>query len=234
MFIEFFGDLSLYQAMGIKVAVAGTLGLILGVERESKLKGAGLKTNMLICLGACLFVSVSLMIIPQGHVADPNRLAAQVVSGIGFLGAGAIMKGKEGVSGLTTAATIWLSAAIGVSVGCGYIGIASIFTITVVVVLRVIDPLFTKLQPKKDFVLRITSHESVKNKVVRMFDKLDASVIEVHERNSVDDNYIYLKIACYLSPKCLKDIQGRVQDMFQVDEVTSNSPLVSKKKRSAA
>jgi putative Mg2+ transporter-C (MgtC) family protein len=98
------------------------LGGIIGFERELAGKPAGLRTNILICIGAALLMDVSLRVgIIEGHrVGDPGRIAAQIVSGIGFLGAGTILQGQGVVTGLTSAATIWVVAAIGMTVGAGF------------------------------------------------------------------------------------------------------------------
>lgn len=136
--IELLGPVNVYLGMGIEIITAVLLGGIVGMERQVSNKSAGLRTNILICIGATLYTSVSLLNLSVGNVADPNRMAAQVVSGIGFLGAGAIIRGQGNVTGLTTAATIWVVAAIGVTIGSGYPLIATIFTITAYLVLKLI------------------------------------------------------------------------------------------------
>jgi putative Mg2+ transporter-C (MgtC) family protein len=106
-----------------RLALAVLLGGIVGVERELSGKPAGLRTNILICLGSALLMDLSNTIgLLEGdvRVGDPARIAAQVVSGIGFLGAGTIMQARGEVVGLTTAATIWVVAAIGLAVGAGH------------------------------------------------------------------------------------------------------------------
>jgi putative Mg2+ transporter-C (MgtC) family protein len=103
--------------------MAVVLGGAVGLEREIAGKPAGLRTNILICLGAALITDVSIGIVqgPAGtRLGDPARLAAQIVSGIGFIGAGTIMQARGTVTGLTSAATIWVVAAIGIAVGAGH------------------------------------------------------------------------------------------------------------------
>src|SRR5438094_527288 len=104
----------------VVTAAAVVCGGLVGWEREKREKPAGLRTLVLITTGAALFTQMSL--IAGGGRGDPMRLAAQIVTGVGFLGAGAILrdKGRAMISGLTTAATIWLAAAVGVVVGAGY------------------------------------------------------------------------------------------------------------------
>ncbi|HET9010530.1 MAG TPA: MgtC/SapB family protein [Gemmatimonadaceae bacterium] len=106
----------------IKLALAVLLGGIIGFEREIAGKPAGLRTNILICIGAALLMDVSTRVgLIDGHrIGDPGRIAAQIVSGVGFLGAGTIMQSQGMVTGLTSAATIRVVAAIGMTVGGGY------------------------------------------------------------------------------------------------------------------
>jgi putative Mg2+ transporter-C (MgtC) family protein len=108
-----------------RLVLAGFLGGLIGLERELKAKPAGLRTTLLICVGAALFTELSLdlaLLATNGGDAlraDPARLAAQIIPGIGFIGAGAILHGRGRVSGLTTAATLWVVTAIGIAVGSG-------------------------------------------------------------------------------------------------------------------
>ena len=106
----------------IKLLLAVLLGGIIGFERELAGKPAGLRTNILICIGATLLMDISIRIgMVDGHrVGDPGRIAAQIVSGVGFLGAGTIMQSQGMVTGLTSAATIWVVAAIGMTLGGGF------------------------------------------------------------------------------------------------------------------
>lgn len=99
------------------IGIAIVIGLVIGAEREYKSKSAGLRTLMLVCVGSCTFTILSLKI----GVANPDRLAANIITGIGFLGAGAIFRDDNKVSGITTACTIWVTAALGMCVGSGHI-----------------------------------------------------------------------------------------------------------------
>ena len=123
------------QLLG-KLALAVIFGGAIGLERELKGKPAGLRTNILICVGATLLtdVSVSISLVNGSRIGDPARLAAQIVSGIGFIGAGTIMQSSGTVTGLTSAATIWVVAAIGIAVGSGnYVGAAGACALVTVV-----------------------------------------------------------------------------------------------------
>lgn len=131
---------SLLQFFGPRVFFAIICGGLVGLERELKNKPAGIKTNILICLGSALYASVGLLIAGSttsagGNWGDPARIAAQIVSGIGFLGGGTIIQSRGTILGLTTAATIWVVAALGICVGIGRWDIAVAGSATVVIVL---------------------------------------------------------------------------------------------------
>lgn len=116
----------------LRLAIAFGLGSVIGFERERKGGSAGLRTHILVCTGSALIMLVSLYIFDlyQGKATiDPGRIAAGVVTGIGFLGAGTIIRSRERIKGLTTAASIWISSAIGLAVGCGYISAALMTTL---------------------------------------------------------------------------------------------------------
>lgn len=137
--------------IGFKVVLAILCGGAIGLERELKHKPAGLRTNILICLGAVLFTTLSVLIsvtAQPGHPSDPARIAAQVVTGVGFLGGGMIMQSAGSVTGLTSAATVWVVAAIGVCIGLGYPITASIFSITVVFTLYFLSKVDNKILGK--------------------------------------------------------------------------------------
>lgn len=123
-----------------RLCLAALLGAILGFEREWRQKNAGLKTNILIAMGSALFTLMSIDLSASAG-GDATRVAAQIVTGIGFLGAGAIMRTGAGIRGLTTAAMIWVNAAIGVAVGGGEYRLAIIATTVTIVVLLVMTPL---------------------------------------------------------------------------------------------
>src|SRR5438128_11547218 len=118
--------------------LAAGLGAAIGVERELRQKAAGLRTNMLIALGSALLTVLSIEIARAG--GTPDRIAAQIVTGVGFLGGGSILRSGRSVHGMTTAATIWVNAAIGMAAGAGLFAAAIITTIITLVVLAVLPP----------------------------------------------------------------------------------------------
>ena len=126
--------LGLDLAMFLRLLIAVVLGALVGFERERSGKAAGVRTHGMVSLGAALFAVVSLH--GFGGVGDPGRVAAQVVTGIGFLGAGAILHRRGGVQGLTTAAALWVTGALGLAVGLGMIWMSLATAILTVILLR--------------------------------------------------------------------------------------------------
>src|SRR5262245_43105201 len=123
-----------------RLLLAAALGAAIGVEREVRRKPAGLRTNILIALGSALFTAVSLALVTSNN-GTPDRVAAQVVTGVGFLGAGAIMRSGRNVHGMTTAATIWVNAGVGMAAGAGEYALAAIATAVTLVVLALLGPI---------------------------------------------------------------------------------------------
>jgi putative Mg2+ transporter-C (MgtC) family protein len=130
--------------MIVRLLVAAALGSIIGIERERSLRAAGLRTHMLVCVGSCLIIIVSAYgfnaVLGPRVVLDPSRMAAQVVSGIGFLGAGSIILRNEAIKGLTTAASVWAVAAIGLAAGAGLYTAAGASTLIILAILAGLKP----------------------------------------------------------------------------------------------
>lgn len=141
-------DVTLATRFIVRLSIAALLGGLLGWERESRGKSAGLRTHMLVAMGAATFVSISQLL--GGQANEISRVMQGVIAGVGFLGAGAILKtsqnGEEYVKGLTTAAGIWFTAAIGVAVGSGKESAALICTMMALLVLAVV-PWVSKDKP---------------------------------------------------------------------------------------
>jgi putative Mg2+ transporter-C (MgtC) family protein len=129
---------SLNFLIAAKLVLAILCGGAIGFERELSRKAAGLRTNVLICMGSALFMIISRHIGGGAPYTDPARLVAQVVTGIGFLGAGVILQARGSVTGLTTAATIFVVAAVGIAIGDGMFGAAVLSTALIIVVLVVL------------------------------------------------------------------------------------------------
>ncbi|HEV3342485.1 MAG TPA: MgtC/SapB family protein, partial [Pirellulales bacterium] len=126
------------------ITVATLLGIAIGLERQFRHHPAGLRTNALVCLGAALFVSLSLMM----QESSPTRIAGQVVTGIGFLGGGVILREGFSVRGMNTAATLWCTAAVGTLAGAGQRTESLIGTLAVLAVHLGLRPIVNKIEAK--------------------------------------------------------------------------------------
>ena len=142
-----------YIAIAIRIAVAVVLGGIIGLERGLKNRPAGLRTYMLVCVGACLIMVTNQYIYQVFGTGDPVRMGAQVVSGIGFLGAGTIVVTKRNqIKGLTTAAGLWAAAAVGLSIGIGLYEAAVIGGVVIFIVLSLIHSWDNKMRQNSKMV----------------------------------------------------------------------------------
>ena len=139
-------DLEMY----LRLLMAVALGSTIGIERAFRDKPAGFRTNILICVGACVFTISSTWV--SGPNVDQSRIAAQIVSGVGFLGAGAIIRDAKGVVGLTTAATIWSVAALGMAAGLGEFKLAIAGCAGVMFVLVVMPLLANAIELRRDLM----------------------------------------------------------------------------------
>lgn len=221
--IEILGEVPLYIGLGVQVITAIFLGGIVGYDREKKMKSAGLKTNILICLGATLYTVISLLNV-QNHAGpmDANRVGAQIVSGIGFLGAGAIMQGKGNVIGLTTAATIWVVAAIGYTIGIGYPISAAIFSLTILIVLKWINPIYKFIEKENDsdfYHMEILSLGPVKRSVLELMKNENIEIDEVYE-DSIDKKRRILTLYIYAHKRVIERFAHDIKEVASVDRVS--------------
>lgn len=133
-------ELSLNQELELiaRLGIALALGAAIGFEREMDRQPAGFRTHALVALGAALFTIISAYGF-SGSSVDPTRIAAQIVSGIGFLGAGTILHHRGSIRGLTTAASLWSAAAVGMAAGAGLLLMATVGTVLIVVVLALLE-----------------------------------------------------------------------------------------------
>jgi putative Mg2+ transporter-C (MgtC) family protein len=136
-------------AVILRIVVSVIIGGIIGLEREIKNRPAGLRTYMVVCLGACLIMMTNQYVCQLFGTGDPVRMGAQVVSGIGFLGAGTIMVTRRAqVKGLTTAAGLWTAAGVGLAVGVGFYEAAIVSTFAVYVIMTLMQFIDTQVQKK--------------------------------------------------------------------------------------
>ncbi|MFW6079897.1 MAG: MgtC/SapB family protein [Gemmatimonadota bacterium] len=157
----------------LRLLLAAVLGGAIGLEREASGKPAGFRTNLLICVGAALLTDLSVLISrmadPLETNADPARIAAQIVSGIGFLGAGTIIQARGSVIGLTTAATLWVVAAIGMAVGGGaYIEAigTTVLVIIALILLGRVEEHFTREPPERTLQITLAADPSLPERIV--------------------------------------------------------------------
>jgi putative Mg2+ transporter-C (MgtC) family protein len=224
IFIEHLGNVELYFGLGIEIVTGLLLGGLVGYDREQKMKNAGIKTNILICIGATLYTAISMVVQAKfGSTIDPTRISAQIVSGIGFIGAGAIMHHKGNIVGLTTAATIWVVAAIGVTIGFGYPVIATIFTLTILSVLRLLGPIYQGFESTKNhkyFHIEIMAVGDIKNYVKEIVFNTTERIDELHEE-IVDKatNKRLLDFYVFIHPKKMRLLSDALRDIVQVEKV---------------
>jgi putative Mg2+ transporter-C (MgtC) family protein len=128
----------------LRLLLAGAIGGVLGAEREVRHKSAGFRTNILIALGSCMFTMVGMSF----GSGDPGRVTAQIVTGIGFLGGGAILHSGNNVHGMTTAAMIWVNAALGAAAGAGHMRLAMIGGAMTLAVLLILGPLEREIEER--------------------------------------------------------------------------------------
>ena len=224
IYIEHLGEVEMYFGLGIEIVTGLFLGGLVGYDREQKMKNAGIKTNILICIGATLYTAISMVMQKQyGSDIDPTRIVAQIVSGIGFLGAGAIMQDKGNIIGLTTAATIWVVAAIGVTIGFGYPVIATIFTLTILSVLKLLGPIYQGFESTKNhryFHIEVLSHGDIKNLVKEIVFNTTDRIDELHEQIiEKESNKRHIDFYVYTHPKKMRLLADQLRDIVQVDRV---------------
>lgn len=205
-----------------KLAFAVACGGILGLEREMKMKPAGIKTNILICVGSMLFTGASMLISTShastGHFGDPGRLAAQVVSGIGFLGGGVIMQSRGTVVGLTTAATMWVVSALGVCIGLGHGWIALAIALGVVLLLIVTTffehQVFQRIQSFECEVSANDPHGEFKDKVSQLLGSNDLSLEDYDMEKSGEIKT--LRVKCHGRSK---DYRKFILDLWELEHI---------------
>lgn len=195
---------------------ATALGAAIGIEREYHAKEAGLRTHLLVALGSCLFMLLSAYgfdaVLGHDHVSyDPSRIASQVVTGIGFIGAGTIILQKQVVRGLTTAAGLWVTAAIGLACGNGMYLIAAITTVIVLISLGLINvflPYFS--QRDRNVTFQVADYETLTAVLDNLLrEKITVLNYEMHKDAEENDG------------KMLVSIEIRMKRYDNVKEITS-------------
>lgn len=192
-----------------RLAVAGLCGCAVGFERKNRLKEAGIRTHMIVSIGAALIMIVSKygfsdVLGLSGYVLDPSRIAAQIVSGIGFLGAGMIFVRKNSVNGLTTAAGIWTTAAVGMAIGASLyaVGIGTtVFVLLVQVILHNKNFIWPYLPISEQINMRL---DESSHSISFIQEKLVASHIQLINLkiDRIDDRLLEVELYVKLPPHC--------------------------------
>jgi putative Mg2+ transporter-C (MgtC) family protein len=223
-------ELSLAE-LALRIGLAAALGAAIGLERELREREAGLRTHLLVSLGAALFTLVSAYAWTDwsfsnrsGIVFDPTRIAAQIVTGVGFLGAGAIIRHGLNVRGLTTAATLWTVAAIGMAVGAGYYWAAILTTVVVLVTLwplRILAfRIFTRFRPEERPLEIELARGASAQPVLEAVEQLGVDYESLQVERSRDGLLVVLRAAF---PGGATETVGRLADLDDVREVRWSS-----------
>ena len=167
--------------IAVKLLVAVVCGGAIGFERELSHKPAGLRTNVLVCVGATLFMVVSRHIGGGAPYTDPARLVAQVVTAIGFIGAGVILQSRGSISGLTTAATILLVGAVGVTIGEGMFTVAVMTTVLVMIVLVLLRKVERAVVRRRRLFQYVFKTADASQSLSRLFDLLDREGLRLND-----------------------------------------------------
>jgi len=215
----------------LRIIFAIILGSAIGLEREITNKSAGLRTQIMVCLGACIFTilsiygfSTAVTLYPLG---DPARVAAQIITGIGFIGAGTVLRQGLTVTGLTTASTLWIVAAIGMACGCGKISLAVASTVLAVAILVLIRIFEVKIMPhntkhqrkiKISFLCEYDEYEEIYKKVTDLFPEI---IDFNHKTIDEDGDKLKLNIKIMSSEKNpVMQIYKKLEDMKNLQAVS--------------
>ncbi len=212
-----------------RIILASVLAFIPGMERELTGKFAGLRTHLLVCTGACVFTILSIygfnMNEAGGIVAtqnDPARISAQVITGIGFIGAGTVMRHGSNVSGITTAATLWMCAAIGMSCGCGeYFTaiVASVATLVILIVIRRLEKNFISKRKVFYTLYEIAISTSAEN-CEKIQESFTNNFHKIFKLNKKLINHNQLKFSAVVSTKKpLKEINDIFKQLEAIESI---------------
>ncbi|MEA4931036.1 MAG: MgtC/SapB family protein [Anaerolineaceae bacterium] len=196
----------------LRLAAALVAGGIIGYERERDSQPAGLRTHMILALGAALVMILSVNIgIKYG--SDPSRLAAQVVSGIGFLGAGAILRFGFNVKGLTTASTLWTTAMVGMAIGYGYYLVSLFAVVIMIIVLTLVERFekkFVRVNVIRTVVVDVHEREGILREVRKTISKMADALLAFSVQKSVKNKHMRLEIVARFNRN------EKLEDMLEV------------------
>lgn len=216
-----------YEQIAFRLVIAAILGAIIGLERERKNWSAGLRTHMMVSVGSCLFMIVSAFGFTEvthmeGVALDPSRVAAQVVSGIGFIGAGTILFLNQGaIRGLTTAAGLWTVGAIGLATGGGMYFAAVVATSIALFILLIMQPLEKVILKRfKKKVLSIVTHSKLESdKVLQQLWDLEDLSVASFSLDKTEDGYVFRLVFDETDPDEMEKLLRTLNDNPDIKEV---------------
>ncbi len=203
----------------LRLFVAGTLGAVIGLDREYRAKEAGYRTHFLVSLGSALIMIVSQygfmeVVKIEGIGLDPSRVAAQVVSGIGFIGAGTIIFQKQIVRGLTTAAGIWATSGIGLAVGAGMYWLGISATVLTLIGLEALSYLFKSIGMKSSMVEFSTDNKETLNRMAKKFNSKDYNIVSYQLQEKTVGEVTYYYVTMVIKSKKYND-EGMLLTLLQ-------------------
>ncbi len=223
----YYQNVDFYTSVFIRLFASIFLASLFGIERELTGKVAGLRTHILVCSGACVFTLLSLygfrMHVTEGlsGVNDPARIGAQIITGIGFIGAGTIMRNGSNILGITTAATLWMAAAIGMACGCGLFSIgivATLLTLFVLILIRQFEKKVLSDHLKKYRNIKISISCNVKNvsSVEEIINEHFNHITKIEEKLGNDNEFV---IKLYVTTK---------RSLLTINEIFKKSNSINK------
>ena len=197
----------------IRLLLATLLGAVIGIEREYHAKEAGVRTHLLVALGSCLFMILSVygfdFMLDRDHVSfDPSRIASQVVTGIGFIGAGTIILQKQMVRGLTTAAGLWVTAAIGLACGNGMYIVAVVTTVIVLVSLGLINVYLPYFSQKERHITFLAEDYTVMTEILERLRQEKITVLNYEMHKSAEENDGKMLVTLEIRMKRYDNVKG--------------------------
>lgn len=224
--------------IGVRLLLAVVVGCIIGVEREKKNRPAGMRTHVLVCVGAALIAVVESLNVAQtiafnaqnsnsGVTVSMGRMAAQVVSGVGFLGAGTIFMTQKKISGLTTAASLWCTACLGLAAGMGYYGLAGVGCAVVIITLAVMQRV-VRVSQVKHLEIRFVRRAETIPFINAYFEEIGIKVLDVDfhvESSGKGKERVYTNVYTLDIPgkTMYKDVVNRLSEYANIEGIRTKN-----------
>ena len=219
--------MSIFWDFALRLFVAGAMGVLIGLEREYRAKEAGYRTHFLVALGSALMMIVSqygfMEVLKTDLIrVDPSRIAAQVVSGIGFIGAGTIILQKQIVRGLTTAAGIWATSGIGLAVGAGMYAIGIAATFLVLLGLETLSYFFKSIGLRNMMIDFSTDDKEAIKRVSKKFNTRNYVVVSYEMTEAYSDGKIFYHISMVVKAKRMNEEGLLLMFLQEFPDITVN------------